>query len=238
MSIEQTRAHYEAMAAEAAAQTQGVDGIQILDVIAKPYADWSPVICYSLIVDRMPEWIYHRTGNSLVAKDDGFYDFLEIKPGSTAAFAGRAFDITLDDGSTLQCRGQVWSCASPADVEPTIDVGVATLDKLRKCYVFASASVSKSKLAKWLSANTPSNNYDKYDERSTVAWLDQHRGFDSRRVCANRARKLRRRGVIVWRDAAGNRLWSPWYERRRAEIMERRANDPGSVHLAGGASHG
>ncbi|WP_426269193.1 hypothetical protein ACN9MB_13275 [Dyella kyungheensis] len=208
-----------------------MSGIRILDVIAKPYADWSKTICYSLIVDRMPKLVYERTGNSLVSHDDGVYDFLAIESGTKDAFGGREFDIALTDGTVYRATGDVWSVAPPKHIEPTVSVGIGTLHKLQQCYVFSGASVAVTKLQSWLDANTPSNDYYKYDARSTVEWLQQHRDGGARKVCANRARKLRRRGVEVWRSNAGDRMWSPWFERRRAELTARRATDPGTVRI-------
>lgn len=210
--------------------------IRILDVIAKPYAEWSTTICYYLIVDRMPARIYSRgPGERLTSSDSGFYDFLQIENGSQGAFGGCEFDLTLDDGTTYRAHGQVWSVAPDKDREPVVQVGIATLDMLRKHYVFTGSHVSREKLLAWLDANTPSTDYYKYDERSTIEWLEQRRNGGARKICANRARKLRHRGVQVWRNEAGDRLWSPWFERKRREIAERRANDPGSVHFEGAA---
>ena len=206
--------------------------IRILDVIAKP-SPHSRHVHYYVVVDRMPKRIYERTGNSLVSHDDGVYDFLAIEPGTKEAFGGSKFDIALADGSVYHATGDVWSVASPKGKEPTVSAGISTLEKLQQCYVFSGASVSIAKLQAWLDANTASNDYYKYDARSTVEWLEQHRDGGARKVCANRARKLRRRGVIVWRNAAGDRLWSPWFERRRRELVERHANDPGSVRIGG-----
>lgn len=203
--------------------------IHILDVIAKPYASWSDKICYYVIVDRMPQKVYAREGDRLTMNDDGIYDFLQIDPGSTGAFGGREFDIHLSDGSVYHANGDVWSVAPPKGIKETIDVGVSTIERLSDCYVFNGYHISRAKLDAWLQSNTPSNNYYKYDERETNDWLLQHRHSGARSVCANRARKLRRRGVIVWRDESGRRLWSPWYERRRQELEARIKNDHGSV---------
>jgi len=207
--------------------------IRIIDVIAKPYMTGSNHIVYYAVLDRMPELVYERNGKSLVSHDSGFYDFLEGQPGKGQAFAGRAFSIKLSDGSTFLCEGQVWSCAPSEGTEPTVNIGVATLDSLAKCYVFSSASVARSVLNAWLASNTPSNNYYKYDARESIAWLNQHRDYGSRAVCPNRARKLRRRGVTVWRDNNGSRVWSPSYERRKDALLNRIASDPGSVRTAG-----
>jgi len=35
-----------------------------------------------LLLDELPRCVYERTGNLLVSNDGGFYDFLQIVPGS------------------------------------------------------------------------------------------------------------------------------------------------------------
>lgn len=203
--------------------------IRIIDVIAKPYMVGSNHIVYYAVLDRLPVKVYARDGRSFVSHDSGFYDFLEGQPGKGQAFGGHVFSIKLTDGSDFLCEGDVWSCAPSAGTEPTVSIGVATRESLAKCYVFSSASVACSVLNAWLASNIPSNNYYKYDERETFAWLQRHRESGSRAVCANRARKLRRRGVTVWRSADGSRVWNPWYERRKGDLANRLASDPGSV---------
>lgn len=208
-----------------------MSAIRILDVIARqqPYGGSTS---YYLVIDRSPVRVYERTGNMLVSHDSGFYDFLGIKPGSKGAFGGREFDIKLTDGSTYHCDGQVWACGRPEGVEPTVEVGVSTLEHLRNCYVFCGASVSRALLEQWLAANTPSNRYYKYDRGQSVEALERRWDSGNRPVCAKRARKLRRRGVKVWTDADGRRTWSPSYERRRRELAAELANDPGSMSRA------
>lgn len=206
--------------------------IRIIDVIAKPYMTGSNHIVYYAVLDRMPELVYERNGQSFVSHDSGFYDFLKGRSGKGQAFGGRVFSINLSDGSTFLCEGDVWSCAPPEGTEPTVSIGVATRESLARCYVFSSASVARSTLSAWLASNTPSNNYYKYDERESLAWLHQHRGYGVRKVCANRARKLRRRGVTVWKNDEGRQVWSPWYERRKSDLASRLASDPGSIRVA------
>ena len=199
--------------------------IKIIDVIAKPYMTGSKTICYYIVVDRSPRRTYERDGNRLTAHDSGFYDFMAIEPGSRGAFAGRSFEIALVDGSQLECRGQVWSCAPPDDID-AVQVGVATLEDLQRCYVFGASHVSREKLAAWLAMNKPSSDYYKYDPRSTLAYQDKiHRDYPSLDKCVSpkRARKLRKRGVTIRRHpATGAPGWSRSYERKKAEIRARK----------------
>lgn len=210
----------------------GQGEIQIVDVIlTKNY--FGEYKHYNVVVDRMPEYVFtrgerepsnwaSRYQHRLLGQDGGLYRFLVERPGSTGAFAGGKFTIQLDDGGTLECHGQVWDENHPGAPEPTVEVGVATLEKLRNdYYCFYHARISKAKLDAWLASNTPSRNYRKYDPKHTIEALDKEYAAPSwgdRTVCAARARKLRQRGVTI-RKRGEARTWSKWYERRKAEIL-------------------
>lgn len=213
-----------------------VEPIKIVDVIRRRDT-FTQSDHYYVVVDRKPSFVYsrgeqkrispYRTKQKLTAHDSGFYDFLEDCPGTSDAFAGRKFTINLDDGSTLECHGQVWASFDPECAEPIIQVGVSTIEALHKCYVFSGGYISVAKLQEWLAKNKPSQNYRKYDPQHTVAWLDEFmadRSYGDRPVCAARARKLKRRGVTI-RKRGEVRTWSPWYERRKAEIERDNALD-------------
>lgn len=197
---------------------------KIIDVIVQysPYGGGTPHYC--LVLDVMPKKVYARHGQYFIAHDDGFYDFLSGRAGKGDAFAGREFHIQIDDGTTFHCQGQVWSSGHGGHVsEPTVEVGIATLEELAKCYVFFGGTVSAAKLQAWLNSNKPSANYRKYDRKHTVEWLDSVYTSGSRPICAKRARQLRRRGVRIFTDDAGRRSWSPSYEHRKAEIIKANA---------------
>lgn len=203
--------------------------IQIIDVIVTYglYGGGKPR--YHVLVSRLPDYVYVKDGIRLTAHDSGFYDFLGISAGSKDAFGGRKFDIRLSDGTTYHCSGQVWACGSSAS-EPVVNVGIGTVEDLHKCYVFSGGYISKAKLDAWLATNKPSRNYYKYDPTQTIEWLDQfhakHHYAADRTVCAKRARKLRRRGVTIRIEpGTGKRSWSPYYERRKAEILKLQAMD-------------
>lgn len=146
-------------------------GVNIVDVIyhtAKPFGPNSPHTHTQImvVVDRQPDFVYDKEGQFLLAEDDGFVDALGVQPGSTGAFAGRKFDLSMKDGSVFHCHGQVWSCSHPRHKEmELIHVGVNTVDDLERCYVFCSSEVRKSKLDAWLADHTPSTDYYKYDSR-------------------------------------------------------------------------
>lgn len=213
--------------------------IQIVDVIVQK-SEYSTRKHYYVVVDRMPEFIYHAgepeknpgwrgIKRKLTAEDSGFFDFLEDIPGSSDAFAGSKFDIKLDDGSTLHCHGQVWASFQPEPENPVVQIGVCTIEKLEDCYCFMGGYVLVEKLEAWLAINTPSQRYRKYDPRHTVAWLDKRAAentgsWGERRVGAARARKLKKRGVTIrWRGES--RTWYPWYERQKAQIEAEMAAD-------------
>lgn len=206
------------------------DPIEIIDVIHN-YSQYSTTPQVFVVISRRPKFVYEKRGNNLVAHDGGFYDYMYIEQPSRAfqAFGGREFDIQLIDGSTMHCKGQVWSGRKVEQVEPMIEVGCATLDQLRECYCFFGAQISKAKYDDWMATNTPSYNYEKYDPRSTLEWLDEtRRKFpdSDRPVSKKRARKLRQRGVTVRRHpVTGKHGWSPSYERRKAEIERKNAPD-------------
>lgn len=179
-----------------------------------------------VVVDEPIKHVYQKTGNYLLSCDDGFYDFLAIEPGSSDAFGGRKFDIQLSDGETYHCHGQVWSVGPPKDLEPTKQVGVATIEQLNKCYVFYGGNVGSAKLNDWLSNNKPSKNYYKYDKRETLEFqrsLTTQFGL-CKPICSARSRKLRKRGVEIFRKD-GKIFWSSSFERRKAEILARKAMD-------------
>jgi len=200
--------------------------IQILDVIRTTAYNGS-LVQWFILVDRMPACVYTRNGNSLTSNDSGFYDFLGIELGTTEAFAGRKFTIRLDDGTDYACHGQVWSCGAPAGTEPTRQVGIATKEVLDQCYVFSGASVSVALLNDWLSKNTPSSDYRKYDKKESLEhWLSLATGSNGhyyrKTVSAARARTLRKRGATIFR-VDGVTSWSPWIERKKAEKARRAA---------------
>ncbi|NMZ78442.1 hypothetical protein [Pseudomonas mandelii] len=206
--------------------------IQIIDVIAQT-PKYSQHTHYYVVVDRLPSFVYrrgeeevwhsYRKQRRLMAHDGGFYSFMVERPGTRDAFAGRKFTIALDDGGTLECDGQVWDEFDPSRPEPVVQVGVATLEALGKCYCFFGGQISAAKLQAWLDANKPSSRYHKYDPTHSIEWLDQRAadnidGWGERRVCAARARKLKKRGVTIrWRGIS--RAWYPWYERRKAQLL-------------------
>jgi len=177
----------------------------IIDVIIhQPKAPYSAQIF--VVLDVMPALIYERDGNRLTSNDDGLYDFLAIEPGTSGAFAGRKFELKLADGTTYECRGQVWSVGPIKGLEALRNVGIGTVEGLRRCNVFSGAYISAAKLDAWLEVNAPSTEYDKYDERAQ--WWKHVR--PTLRIVRNRKRaaRLRKRGeAISWEPRLNSWAW-------------------------------
>lgn len=203
--------------------------IKILDVIHHYDAYSSidrPMVC--IVVDRKPVFVYTQEGNFLHAHDGGFYNFYNIEPGTTRAFAGSEFTINLADGTQRVCKGDTWGCGGKVDGVPLMQVGYATLDKLKECHVYYGGTMAVSKYTEWLAHNKPSHNYSKYDSRDNIdavyALYNDDSMYFHRVVCPKRARTLRKRGVTIFKKP-GCLTWSPSYERRIAEIKRRQHPD-------------
>ena len=118
---------------------------------------------YYVVVDQPLKYVYTRVGDRFNGKHGDFYDFLAGSGRKGEAFAGRSFDIQLDDGTKFHCQGDVWAVAAPKDFIPVIHGGFASLEQLQKCYVFCSGNVAKSLVDAWLAINQPTDDYYKYD---------------------------------------------------------------------------
>ena len=122
-----------------------------------------------LVVDRMPDLIYERTGQRLVGHDSGCFKFYgyEAPYRSSKAFAGAKFDIPMIDGSVIRASGQWWDPGTPVDFSGLVySNGMNTIDALSNCYVFIGGiHIDCEIVDAWLAANEPSNNYHKYDTR-------------------------------------------------------------------------
>lgn len=116
-----------------------------IEAILEQTSPYSDKPHYFIVTSRDPEYVYERIGNLLLGYDSGFYDTLVIEPGSTGAFGGRKFDIKLTDGTVYHAHGQVWSSGQGEIPEPYISVGAASVESLRKCYVFCSGCISLKK---------------------------------------------------------------------------------------------
>lgn len=138
----------------------------IIDVILHKNAYGTQTM---FVLDKMPEFKYKefktKRGTRALLSKDGIFSSLYYYDRPTKnfqAFAGRKFDIPMEDGSIIEASGQWWD-GSP---ENTTSVGISTIEKLEECYVFFSSNVEEDKFKQitenW---NKPSNNYHKYDKR-------------------------------------------------------------------------
>ena len=119
-----------------------------------------------LILDKMPEHKFERRGNLIFSNVDGFTESYVQVLGTRGAFAGRHFDISMKDGSTIEATGDIWSAGQSEAAEKHLtSVGIATLEKLANCYVFTSSYVDTARLEQWIDDHPDkvSHDYWKYD---------------------------------------------------------------------------
>jgi len=108
---------------------------------------------FAYVLDFMPDLEYFRIGNNSIVGTDGmFLDcyYYGEPSGRFYAFAGRKFDLTMQDREVINCYGQWWDGVTK-DVkkrfedEEIISVTVQTLSRLKKCYCFSGLRAFKSK---------------------------------------------------------------------------------------------
>lgn len=124
-----------------------------------------------VVTDRQPVFFCEevRGGAWLEAHDSGFFSFFKYDRPSKAfqAFAGREFEIPMTDGSAIKAVGQWWD-GTPHDYDGLLlRCGAKTAPLLNECNVFQSAKIDPDLIDAWLAGNEPSNNYHKYDTRSS-----------------------------------------------------------------------
>lgn len=152
-------------------------------------------------------WSRGPDSSMFIGRCGDFFDFLSGTARKGEAFGGGSFDIDLDDGTKFTCNGDVWSCGPPKGFEPTVGVGVATLDQLNKCYCFCSSNIRKTVLDKWLAENQAATDYYKYNKERRW-WRDV---LPTLRVVRNpkRAKLLRKRGEtsLQWEQRLNAWTW-------------------------------
>jgi len=163
------------------------------------------------VLDHAPQLKYNKIGEIIYGTDGVFYDcyYYERPSGRFRAFAGRKFNITLDNGEIIKCDGQWWNGGQRA-VEKTIGrslghITAGSIQELRKCYVFSGYLVDvvnfKEMASDFDGPVFPYYDYEKiikYDYQRTVAArvLQQARKW-SRKAKNYRQffDKIRRRGL-------------------------------------------
>lgn len=105
----------------------------------------------ALVLDRKLELVYTKYGNKTIVGTDGiFYQcYYHDCRGGMNAFAGREFDLTMEDGEIVHCNGQWWSGitkeAQEIIGEEIVWPIVESLSELSKCYVFCGYTANKDK---------------------------------------------------------------------------------------------
>ncbi len=102
----------------------------------------------ALVLKEEPKLIYTKYGNDTIIGTDGiFYNFYyrEEPNGSWTAFAGRKFELELDNGETEKCYGQWWDGVTRRATEilgindtdnRVVYATACCVENLKKCYVF------------------------------------------------------------------------------------------------------
>lgn len=139
----------------------------------------------ALVMDKPIELKYYRDGNLMWGTDGFFYVCYYREPGSKNAFAGRSFDITLENGEIVKCRGDWWSAGSGLLAEKLgiefVSGTANDVESLKKCYVFRGLMADKRK---WedimaMTANLcvfPYRDYEKvlkYDDER-IRWIEKY----------------------------------------------------------------
>jgi hypothetical protein len=138
----------------------------------------------ALVLNRPLRYIYDEHGKDLIGVDGPFRDVLKYERGGGrfVAFAGRAFTLTMRDGSTRKIKDHWWS----AGLKGSVSVAVGDVDSLKKCYVYTGAnSITPEALAELRATYTgcvyPYWDYEKvikYDDVRRDLW---HRAFHEER---------------------------------------------------------
>lgn len=105
---------------------------------------------YAVVLNRALSFeAYSSTGKIVYSEDSGFFSRFRYEGGSRA-FAGRHFNLQMDDGSILECKGDWWD-GGTGELEFLISkslksVPVGTIEGLTNCYVFSSGLVDEAVL--------------------------------------------------------------------------------------------
>ena len=130
------------------------------------------------VLNRNPVFKYkHLNKNIIYAQDDMFFSCYEYSRPSKewAAFAGRKFDIHMEDGEVINAFGQWWDGgAGNASKElglNLINSAYQTQTGLIKCYVFYGTNVDKKGLEKLL-ADYDGPTYQYWDYEKIIKFDD------------------------------------------------------------------
>src|SRR5260221_3119339 len=128
----------------------------------------------ALVLDEDPKLVYNKYDYTIVGTDGCFCEglFYERPSENWQAFAGRKFDIQLENGEVEHCTGQWWRGLSTKAIsilgETPISVTARSLSALKECYVFCGYWAIKSEYNKLIAAyDAPIYDYWDYDVLTT-----------------------------------------------------------------------
>lgn len=124
----------------------------------------------ALVMKNELKFKYKKHGNIIIGIDESgtFVDCLyyEAPWGRFKAFAGREFDIPLENGETIHCNGQWWHGGSEQAEKilgkEIVGATVNDVESLKKCYVFTGCFAIKENKHK-LIENYPGKLYEYYE---------------------------------------------------------------------------
>lgn len=106
----------------------------------------------AMVLDEAPKLVYRKQGGSILGSDGTFlstYYYDRPSPGFYA-FAGRKFDLVMEDGEVVHCEGQYWDGVKDAHRKMVdgeiISVTANDIDSLKNCYVFCGYKGVKHKI--------------------------------------------------------------------------------------------
>lgn len=224
---------------------------KIVDVIAKK-SKYSDQTFYYIVVDQPVRYVYERSpvvetqafarsGQSFFLGQCGdFYAFLSGTERKGEAFAGRSFDINLSDGTTFHCQGDVWACGPRKSDPPVVQCGVASLEELKRCYVFCGGHVKVNTLNAWLAEHEPASDYYKYDDRPPRIFAPTKPRRQRSRNASYRKRRTERRAIRrSWlpiesapRDGTWVEACGPTRRAYRAQFRKIQFQTPADFELA------
>lgn len=125
----------------------------------------------AFVLNRELEMKYNMIGSAIVGKDGPMCSCLayEYPSAGWKAFAGREFDIALEDGSVIKCNGQYWDSWTTAALkevgENVSRVTIGTKESLKNCYVYSGCYGIPNEIAKLRAAYAgPVFDYWDYDK--------------------------------------------------------------------------
>lgn len=128
----------------------------------------------ALVLNKHPQIKYERHGGYLFGLDEhgifvNVYKY-ETPIGRFVAFAGREFDIPMEDGTVIKAKGQWWDAGgnelAKALGSEIVSATVNTKEDLSKCYVFYELKADANEYQKL--RNTYSGKVYDYDEYKKI----------------------------------------------------------------------